>query len=102
MSIFDQRSGEYVEAENGDYTKNENADSTNGEATYTYTPGAGNYKWVDNPEKEIQTVYIPNLYYKVTLNNNSWFPSYVLETGLSDNIQVISVTPAELETQIAA
>ncbi len=92
---------------------------------YTYTPGVGKYNWVENIEVEEEDesedtgstedsedaitlsyyqVEFETLYYKVEVKSNDWFAEEVLEydrTSVVDkNIEVVTVTPTEIETNI--
>ena len=73
--------------------------------TYTYTPGKGTYKWVDSIASDTRyPVSFEKLYYKITFTSNDWFAKSVFEYDEDytvGNIKVISITPNELETNIA-
>lgn len=76
------------------------------EYVYTYTPGEGTHNWVDDNSDGALDYEIPfeNLYYKVTVTSNDWFSKNVLEygvaTGEDDYIEVVTITPSELEANI--
>ena len=74
--------------------------------TYSYTPGQGTYKWVDanTDDALMYPVSFEKLYYKVTLTSNDWFAKSVFEYDedfAAGNIEVIPITPNELETNVA-
>ena len=81
-------------------------------SVYTYTPGQGTYVWEDDYEDgTLQVVEFTNLYYKTTVTSNDWFAKRVLEIGAAvgsendgpvtdHNIEVITVTPNELEERL--
>ena len=90
----------------GNYTFDEET------SIYTYTPGMGTYEWEDNVAiGTAQIVEFKSLYYNTTVTSNDWFAKRVLEIGAaigtessgpvqSHNIEVITVTPTELEERL--
>ena len=79
---------------------------------YVYMPGRGNYIWADNSESgTLQIVEFSTLYYKTDVTSNDWLAKRVLEIGAAvgtetpgpvtnHNVEVISVTPNELEERL--
>ena len=105
LNSTETRNGRYELAldygyEQGDYAMGIDA---NGEVSYTYVPGGGDYIWVDDPSETYPTeVMVGNIYYQVNVHNNNWFAYSVLEMESSENIKVLSLTPREVEEQIQA
>ncbi|MBE5955531.1 MAG: DUF5057 domain-containing protein [Lachnospiraceae bacterium] len=85
------------DGETGDGTSN------NTEVTYeyTYTPGTGDYVWKDVADGPEVTVTFETLYYNINVSSRDWFAKYVFELDDSSKIEVITVTPAQLESNIA-
>lgn len=105
----DIRKGYYLELEEelntGDYILEDNK--------YIYTPEQGNYVWVDDDESEtLYWVEFKSLYYQTSIVSEDWFAKRVLEIGsavgeesqgpvTNHNIEVITVTPDELEVLLS-
>ena len=74
------------EESSGEENSEENGDSTQVTGTFTYTPGVGEYVWVDDIENgQFDVIYFEKLYYKVDVDSNDWFAENVLELYINDN-----------------
>ena len=101
-------------------TEGESADSTDStndttldetedtaEYEYSYKPGEGTHKWIDSDTatESSYLVEFEKLYYKVSVTSNDWFVEDILEyevaAGDVSNVEVVTITPSELELNIS-
>lgn len=112
-AITEQRKGNYQPANGGNYTRvEERVQETDEEGneinrvvgySYEYTPGSGNYTWVDDVNGDYQDVTYREVYCRLNITNNDWLKTKIFQLAPEEAFytDIISMTPAELNKALS-